>query len=227
MTSLLSSCGGSLIRAGNRWRLQTAVWRGVSQTLVTEKHARGPIKVTTLVSRRDLFNGVRGTYISPGNFDQPADFPPYPDPARPDLDIFLAEDGGERIWSNDIQLPFTNTPSMAQRLAKIMLMQIRKQITIVFPGEPFGDRDHGRRCRPAFEHPHGMEQQDFRVRRLDLCSGRRQRRSADPGDRSDPARNRSRLLRLAERRRDDRMVGAANQLAIGLQYPDARPGLCG
>ena len=133
MTSLLSSCGGSLIRAGNRWRLQTAVWRGVSQTLVTEKHARGPIKVTTLVSRRDLFNGVRGTYISPGNFDQPADFPPYPDPARPDLDIFLAEDGGERIWSNDIQLPFTNTPSMAQRLAKIMLMQIRKQITIVFP----------------------------------------------------------------------------------------------
>ena len=89
--------------------------------------------MTTLVSRRDLFNGVRGTYISPGNFDQPADFPPYPDPARPDLDIFLAEDGGERIWSNDIQLPFTNTPSMAQRLAKIMLMQIRKQITIVFP----------------------------------------------------------------------------------------------
>ena len=94
---------------------------------------RAPIKVNTLVSRRDLFNAVRGTYISPGNYDQPANFRPYPDPARPDLDIFLAEDGGERIWSQDIQLPFTNTPSMAQRLAKILLMQVRKQITIVFP----------------------------------------------------------------------------------------------
>ena len=88
-------------------------------TLSVEKHARAAIKVNTLVSRRDLFNAVRGTYISPGNYDQPADFPPYPDQARPDLDIFLAEDGGERIWSQDIQLPFTNAPSMAQRLAKV------------------------------------------------------------------------------------------------------------
>jgi hypothetical protein len=133
VAALLSSCGGKLIRSGNKWRLQTAVWRGVTQTLSVEKHARGPLRVNTLVSRRDLFNGVRGTYVSPANYDQPADFPPYPDPLRPDLDIFLTEDGGERIWSNDIQLPFTNTPSMAQRLAKIMLMQVRKQISLVFP----------------------------------------------------------------------------------------------
>ena len=133
IASLLSSCGGKLVRSGDKWRLQTAVWRGVTQTLVAEKHARAAIKVNTLVSKRDLFNAVRGTYITPGNFDQPSDFPPYPDPLRPDLDIFLAEDGGERIWSNDIQLPFTNTPSMAQRLAKIMLMQVRKQISIIFP----------------------------------------------------------------------------------------------
>lgn len=134
LAALLSSCGGKLVRVGNKWRIYTAIWRGVTGTL-SDYDLRGPVKVNALVSRRDLFNAVRGTYISPGNFDQPSDFPPYPDPARPDLDIFLAEDGGERIWSQDIQLPFTNSPAMAQRLAKILLMQVRKQISVVFPAK--------------------------------------------------------------------------------------------
>lgn len=131
LTSMLAACGGKLVRQGSKWRILTAVWRGVTDTL-TDADARGPIKVNALVSRRDLFNAVRGTFISPINNDQPSDFPPYPNLARPDLDIFLAEDGGERIFSNDIQLPFTRSSGMAQRLAKILLMQVRKQISVVF-----------------------------------------------------------------------------------------------
>jgi hypothetical protein len=129
---LLSCCGGKLVRAGDEWNIFTAIWRGIGTSL-TDHDLRGPLKVATLVSRRDVFNGVRGTYISPANFDQPQDFPPYPDPNRPDEDIFMAQDGGERIWSQDIQLAFTNSPSMAQRLAKVLLMQMRQQVSIVFP----------------------------------------------------------------------------------------------
>lgn len=126
--SLLSSCAGKLVRSGRLWRPYVAAWRAPAMSL-DESDARGPMRVQSLVSRRDLFNGVKGVYISPSNFDQPTDFPPYPDPSRPDLDVYLAQDGGERVWS-DMQLPYTNSPSMAQRIAKILLEQVRQQITV-------------------------------------------------------------------------------------------------
>lgn len=132
--SLLSSCAGKVVRSGGLWRLFVASWRAPTVPALTKSDAAGPIQVQTLVSRRDLFNGVKGVYVSPDNFDQPTDFPPYPDPSRSELDAYLAQDGGERIWK-DIELTYTNSPSMAQRLAKIVLEQIRQQITVQFPAK--------------------------------------------------------------------------------------------
>ena len=80
-----------------------------------------------------LFNVVSGTYTAPGKQYQPTNFPPYPDQSRPDLDVYLSQDGGERIWSSNVALPYTNSAAMAQRLAKIFLMQVRQQITCTFP----------------------------------------------------------------------------------------------
>lgn len=129
---LLSSCGGRVVNSGGVWNFYPAAWRAPSDT-IDESDLRGPISVQTLVSRRDLFNAVSGTYTSPAKQYQPTNFPPYPDQSRPDLDVYLAQDGGERIWSSNIALPFTNSPGTAQRLAKILLMQIRQQITCVMP----------------------------------------------------------------------------------------------
>ena len=129
---LLSSCGGRVVNTGGVWNLFPAVWRAATDT-IDESDLRGTVNVTTLVSRRDLFNAVSGTYTSPAKQYQPTNFPPYPDQSRPDLDVYLAEDGGERIWSSNIALPFTNSPSTAQRLAKILLMQVRQQISCVLP----------------------------------------------------------------------------------------------
>jgi hypothetical protein len=83
-------------------------------------HSRVPI--------RDLYNGVKGTYISPANGWQNSDFPPY---AQDELhgyasDANLAHDGGDRRWL-ELQLPFTISPAMAQRLAKIELLRRRQQ----------------------------------------------------------------------------------------------------
>jgi hypothetical protein len=70
-----------------------------------------------------------------------SDFPPYAQdtdhgyasgsPLFPFGDANLAADGGDRRWL-DIQLPFTISWSMAQRLAKIELMRRRQQGTGTF-----------------------------------------------------------------------------------------------
>jgi hypothetical protein len=103
--------------------------------------AAGPFRWRSKVSVRDLFNGVKGTYLCPGNKWQPSDIPPYAQdslhgyangsPLYPEGDANMAADGGDRRWL-DIQLPFTISTSAAQRLAKIELMRRRQQGTGTF-----------------------------------------------------------------------------------------------
>lgn len=97
----------------------------------------GPLKWIPKRSIRDLFNGVKGTYISPYNNWQSADFPPYCQDgthgyswstAEYENDLNLEEDLGARLWK-DIQLPFTTSYATAQRIAKIELLRCRYQGT--------------------------------------------------------------------------------------------------
>ena len=113
----------------------------LAQTGHALAHATGPFRWRPKVSIRDLYNGCKGTYVSPVNKWQVSDFPPYAQdtlhgyasgsPLDPFGDANLAADGGERRWL-DIQLPFTISWSMAQRLAKIELMRRRQQGTGTF-----------------------------------------------------------------------------------------------
>lgn len=95
---------------------------------------------------RDLYNGVKGKYISPANNWQPADFPPFCQDvlhgytwSTPHFenDANLEADMGVRLWK-DIQLPFTISYAAAQRLAKIELMRIRMQGTGTFQFNMWG-----------------------------------------------------------------------------------------
>jgi hypothetical protein len=98
--------------------------------------AAGAFRWKSKLAIRDLFNGVKGTYVSPANGWQASDFPPYAQdqlhgyasgsPMFPEGDANMAADGGDRRWK-DVQLPFTISPSMAQRLAKIELLRGRQQ----------------------------------------------------------------------------------------------------
>jgi hypothetical protein len=86
--------------------------------------------------RTGLFNGIKGSYVSEANQWQQSDFPSYAqDTLHGYTDGTAAHDNdanwdadGERLWK-DVQLPFTTSVSMAQRLAKIELMRIRQQGT--------------------------------------------------------------------------------------------------
>lgn len=95
---------------------------------LTDDDAVGALDVETRDSSADAFNGVRGIYNGEKNQWQGGDFPEVKN------DTYMAEDGGERLWK-DIVLNFTTSPSMCQRLAKIMLEESRQDFAEVFPGK--------------------------------------------------------------------------------------------
>lgn len=122
MRALLTSMGGKLVNTGGVWRLYAAAAQSATVTL-TEDDLRAGYRVAAKVPRRELFNAVKGLYISPSNHYEEADFPPVVN------STYQAEDGGERIY-RDIKLPFTDSASMCQRLAKIELEKGRQQQTV-------------------------------------------------------------------------------------------------
>ena len=74
------------------------------------------------MAHADLFNGVKGIFVSPSNDWQLSDFPPYASAA------YRAEDGNEALWL-DLEYPFTISGATVQRLSKITLQRRRRQIS--------------------------------------------------------------------------------------------------
>lgn len=130
LQSMLSSMAGTLVCVGGVWHIKAGAYATPTVTL-TESHARGPIRTQMRMSRAEVFNGVKGVYISPNNNWQPSDFTPITNAT------YLTEDAGERLWK-DVQFQFTTSHATAQRLAKIELERSRQQITEIFPANLMG-----------------------------------------------------------------------------------------
>lgn len=143
LQNLLTSCAGRIVPDILPIVIYPAAWVGTSLTLANNwvlGNAAGAIKWRSSVSVSNLYNGVKGTYISPANNWQSSDFPRYAQDSEhgytngspaDDYDLNLTNDGGDRRWL-DIQLPFTISNATAQRLAKIELMRRRQQGTGTF-----------------------------------------------------------------------------------------------
>lgn len=119
---------GKVVYTGGRWAVIAGAYPVPHVDGLDEDDARGPIKVIPRITRRDLFNAVKGIYTSPGNSWQPADFPAQTNAT------YEAQDNDERIWK-DISLPYTTSASTAQRIAKIELEKSRQQIVVNFPAK--------------------------------------------------------------------------------------------
>lgn len=128
---LLTACGGYPSFAAGLWSLYSAHWTGSVGAIGDDDIIGDGLERTSRVPRDQIFNGVKGIFISPQNKWQPSDFPAYTRGEDTASDPWLAEDGGVRIW-NDIELPFTSSASTAQRLAKIQLEQQRRQNVVRF-----------------------------------------------------------------------------------------------
>lgn len=125
LAKLTSAGAGLVLYIGGKWIIRAGEYQTPTLTF-DEDDFRGPISVQTKLSRREIFNGVKGLYVSAENQYQPTDFPPITDATA------TTEDGGERIW-RDIELPFTTSNATAQRLAKIELKRGRQQYVVRAP----------------------------------------------------------------------------------------------
>ena len=124
---MLSCCGGRLVYAGGKFRLAGLAWVAPTLTL-DEDDCRGAFKVQTKRSRRDRFNAIKGTYLSPLNAWQPSDWPAITVPT------YEAEDLDVRIF-NEFDQPYTSRPGQAQRVAKLMLARNRFERILRLPAK--------------------------------------------------------------------------------------------
>jgi hypothetical protein len=144
LENLLTSCAGRITFVSGQYVIWPGAYTSISFAIGSNpgggivslpafsQLAAGPIAWKPMVPSRDVYNGVKGTYISQAAKWMAADFPPYAQdtlhgysgPVQFEGDANLAADGGDRRWLT-IQLPFTISASRAQRIAKIELLRRR------------------------------------------------------------------------------------------------------
>ena len=138
LNDLLTACAGRVSLVGGQYFIQVGYWDETQEipnynfmSLMGEES----FQWKPAPNPRELYNAVKGTYLSPDNQWTQTDAPYYAqdhnhgyDPGNllPQYggDINLATDGGERRWL-DVHLPFTISAATAQRLFKIELLRRR------------------------------------------------------------------------------------------------------
>jgi hypothetical protein len=118
---LLSAMGGLIAYSGGKIVAYAGGYRIPTVTL-NEKHFVGPLNVQTRTSARDRVNTVKGVYVSETNAWQVSDFPSISSAT------YVTADNGVK-FVRDVVLPFTTSPSCAQRLGVIELRRAREEIT--------------------------------------------------------------------------------------------------
>lgn len=125
--TLASSMAGAVVFSQGSFLVHAGAYDTPTVTL-TENDLRGPVEVAARAPRKDLFNGVRGTYVEPWKLWQPTDFFAVTNPT------YEGQDGSEQIL-RDIELPYTTNQTRAQRIAKVTLERHRQPITVRWPGK--------------------------------------------------------------------------------------------
>ena len=119
--NLLTTLGGFLIYSNGKFKIVPATYLSPTVTL-NENNLRSGVSINSRVSKKELFNAVKGLYSEPANDYQPQNYPILTNSS------YEAEDNGERIYS-EFDYAFTNSSRTCQRLSKIQLLKVRQQIS--------------------------------------------------------------------------------------------------
>lgn len=119
---LLAAMAGRAVNQGAAWHIYAGAYYAPTVTL-DEGDLAGPIRVQSLVSRRESCNGVKGVFTDPNSSWQPTDFPAIAS------DTYMALDNNERVWRDVDFSGFVTSGTQAQRLAKIELLRTRQGLT--------------------------------------------------------------------------------------------------
>jgi hypothetical protein len=120
--NLLSCMGGRLVYSNGKFFVQGAEY--VAPTFsFDESNTVSAITIQTKQSRRSLYNGVKGTFISEEKNYKLMDYP------AQISDEYKEDDGDDPIYL-DMPLPFVTNNLQAQRIAKIALLKSRQQVVL-------------------------------------------------------------------------------------------------
>lgn len=124
INGMLTAMGGKLVYSGDEYFISPAYYQTPTIT-IDESVTVGEIQVSTKQSRRQLYNGVKGSFPSKEKNYVVADYPAQ-------ISSTFATADGDPIYL-DMSLPFTVTNTTAQRLAKIAMLSSRQQTTATIP----------------------------------------------------------------------------------------------
>lgn len=122
---LVTAAAGAVTYVQGKYRIHAGAYDAPVASF-DESDLRDTMSVQARMTRKDLFNAVRGTFVNKERSWEATDFPPITNTT------YEAEDGGERIF-RDIELPFTIDVHRAQRIAKIHLERARQAVSVTFP----------------------------------------------------------------------------------------------
>lgn len=128
LKQLVATGAGGAIYSVSTWDVYAGAYTAPASSL-TVSDLRGPLTGRADLERKELFNGVRGTFTDPDRDWQPTDFPPVKNAT------YVTDDNGEEIY-RDIDLPFITNRIRAQRIGKIFLERARQAVQCQWPGKP-------------------------------------------------------------------------------------------
>lgn len=121
----LTACmGGRIAYMGGKYYVQAAEYHAPTIT-IDETMMVGPITVQTKQSRRQMYNAVKGVFLSEEENYTLCDYP------AKISSTYEAQDGDPIFL--DMPLPFVTNNIRAQRLAKIALLKSRQQVVVNVP----------------------------------------------------------------------------------------------
>lgn len=120
LEDILSGMAGRCIYSSGSFKLLAGAYNAPTVSF-NESHLAGSMTVDTRLSRKDRFNTIIGTYISPINGGETSSYPSITN------STYKTADNDEEII-RDLPLLFTQRPHTAQRIAKIELERSRQEI---------------------------------------------------------------------------------------------------
>jgi len=126
---LLSSCAGKLSYINGKF----VMFAGASVTpdmTITDDNLLAPISISTKNTSGETFNTVKSVYVDANNNYVATDSPVYTDSTLLSADTPSGESSTNYRKTLEIQLPFTDTTTMAQRLQRTALLNSRQEVNL-------------------------------------------------------------------------------------------------
>jgi hypothetical protein len=129
LEGLLSSCGGKLTFTNGMFNVFVAAAQTPSLT-ITDSEVLSPINVSKNTQSNELFNSIKAVFVDKDNGFVGTDTPELTSSTFVSEDVPSGEANANYLKRMEIQLPYTSTNLMAERLAKISLQHQRKTLQI-------------------------------------------------------------------------------------------------